>query len=92
MTRHRFDPLSFVFGVLFAALGVLGLTGPWPLAELDLAWVGPGLLVLAGVVVLLTARSPSRNTGPAAAAAPDALDPAEGGAEHGRPADAEDDG
>lgn len=88
MTRHRFDPLSFVFGVLFAALGVLGLTGPWTLAELDLAWVGPGLLVLAGVVVLLTARS-SRDAGSHEAAAPDAVDPAESGADHEPSADAD---
>lgn len=86
MTRHRFDPLSFLFGVLFVALGVLGLTGPWTLAELDLAWVGPGLLVLAGVVVLLTARS-SRDERPEDARAPDAVDPAGSGAEHGQSAD-----
>lgn len=52
MTRHRFDPLSFVFGLLFVAVAVAGLTGPWTLRPVDLAWAGPAVLILLGVVVL----------------------------------------
>lgn len=58
MRRHAFDPVSFTFGVLFLAVAAAGLTGPWALRDLDLAWLGPAALVLLGVVVLLTAQSP----------------------------------
>jgi hypothetical protein len=52
MTRHRFDPLSFVFGLVFVLIAVAGLTGPWMLRPVDLAWAGPAVLILLGVVVL----------------------------------------
>ena len=90
MSPHRFDPVAFVFGVVFAAVAVLGLTGPWTLQEVDLTWVGPGLLVLLGLAVLLTARpartepdtagSPSAARTEAAAGAPSVpVDAAEAG-------------
>ena len=71
MRRHAFDPLSFTFGVLFLAVAAAGVTGPWSLRDLDLAWLGPAVLVLLGVVVLLTAltpRSASRENAATAAA------------------------
>lgn len=54
MERHRFDPVSFVFGVLFAAFGLLGLTDLFVLRAIDLRWIGPLLLVLVGLVLLLS--------------------------------------
>jgi hypothetical protein len=71
MSRHRFDPLSFVFGLVFATVAVAGLTGPWTIRPIDLAWAGPALLILLGVVVLASggtrreARRPAREDGPA---------------------------
>lgn len=58
MRRHAFDPLSFTFGALFLAVAAAGLTGPWSLRDLDLAWLGPAVLVFLGLVVLLTALTP----------------------------------
>jgi hypothetical protein len=58
MRRHAFDPLSFTFGALFLAVAAAGLTGPWSVRDLDLAWLGPAVLVLLGIVVLLTALTP----------------------------------
>ena len=55
MRRHDFDPIAFVFGVVFAGLGVVFMTG-----QLDLLnhaqWLWPGLLVLLGLAVLVGAR------------------------------------
>ena len=56
MSRHRFDPLSFVFGVVFAVIAAAGFTGPWDLRPVDLAWAGPGLLILLGVALLVSGR------------------------------------
>lgn len=59
MRPHRFDPISFLSGVLFTAVGLLFLL---PLSisylvtmVLDLArWVLPALALLAGGVVVAT--------------------------------------
>ena len=63
MRRHAFDALSFTFGALFLAVAAAGLTGPWSVRDLDLAWLGPAVLVLLGVVVLLTALTPRSGRG-----------------------------
>jgi putative Mn2+ efflux pump MntP len=60
MRRHAFDPVAFTFGALFLAIAVAGMTGPWSLRDLDLAWLGPAVLVFLGLVVLLTALTPRR--------------------------------
>ena len=60
MSRHRFDPVSFVFGVLFAAVAVLGLVGLDRIRVEDLTWAGPVLLLVLGLVALLSAaRDPA---------------------------------
>lgn len=60
MERHRFDALSFIFGALFVTVAGIALAGPDLIALRDLRWVAPGLLVLAGAVLLLsTARGES---------------------------------
>ena len=57
MKRHRFDALSFIFGVAFIALaGGLSMTG----IELEagmLRWFGAGLLLVFGLAMLITSRS-----------------------------------
>jgi hypothetical protein len=67
MKRHRFDPVSFIWGVFFAALGVVfaadvveptvaGLRSFWPLAGVAL-----GLAILSTI-----RREPREAAGPAA--------------------------
>lgn len=55
MTRHPADLLSLSFGLLFAAGGLLLLSGStdWP----SLEWVGPLAAIVLGAVLILVARS-----------------------------------
>lgn len=55
MERHRFDILSFVFGLLFVLVAFVGLTDLVELTWLDLRWIGPAVLVGLGLVLVLTA-------------------------------------
>jgi hypothetical protein len=55
MRRHDFDPIAFVFGVVFAGLGVVFMTGQLELLN-HAQWLWPGLLVLLGLAVLVGAR------------------------------------
>lgn len=58
MTMHRFDPLSFVFGVVFVAVAIVGLIAPELLSFTDLRWIAPGALVVLGALLLaLSGRS-----------------------------------
>ncbi|MFA9431456.1 hypothetical protein [Egicoccus sp. AB-alg2] len=62
METHRFDLLSFVFGALFAAVGVLGLTEVALITLADLRWIGPAVLVLLGLALVVSAaRRDSRD-------------------------------
>ena len=56
MRRHRFDPLSFVFGLLFSFLGVFVLVGN-SLGDMSpmWAWTIPGVAI-GLLVVLYSAR------------------------------------
>lgn len=53
MGQHRFDGLSFVFGVLFSVAGLL-LTGGAD--GLPMQWAGPLVAVLLGLVIFFAAR------------------------------------
>jgi len=55
MSRHRADPVSLVFGLLFAAIGLILLSGGD--GALSLAWVGPLTAVALGALLILAARS-----------------------------------
>jgi len=55
MAQHRFDPLSFFFGLLFVVAGLLLLAGGTDALPMD--WAGPLVSVLLGVVVLIAARA-----------------------------------
>ena len=54
MERHPFDALSFGFGVLFATVGVLALTGRAD--SMPMEWVGPAVAVGIGLLILVAAR------------------------------------
>jgi cytochrome c-type biogenesis protein CcmH/NrfF len=66
MARHPFDALSFVFGLLFALVGLALLAGNPARGTVALDWAGPIVAVCLGLVVLLAARRhPSSETDPA---------------------------
>ena len=55
MSRHRFDPLSFTFGLFFAAAALL-LNLDTYLAVPGLRWLVAAALVLLGVLLIATSR------------------------------------
>lgn len=58
MTRHRADLLSLFFGLSFAAIGLLLLSGG--AGTVSLTWLGPLVAVALGTVLLFAARSAHR--------------------------------
>jgi hypothetical protein len=62
MTRHPFDGLSFLFGLLFAALGLLLLGGDAVRASVALPWAGPIAAIGLGLILVIAAR-PRRDRG-----------------------------
>lgn len=52
MTRHRTDPLSLFFGVVFVAVAGVASTGGLRLNSLELGWLWPSLLIAAAVALL----------------------------------------
>ncbi len=42
MKRHGFDPISFVFGLVFAALALLLATERFEETEVGIEWIGAG--------------------------------------------------
>ena len=68
MRRHEFDSLSFVFGLLFAAVGLLLLGGSAVRDGLSLPWAGPIVAIGLGVLIAIAARP--RGAAAAGAAVP----------------------
>jgi cytochrome c-type biogenesis protein CcmH/NrfF len=63
MARHAFDPLSFLFGLLFIGVGLV-LLGSSPARDgVSLAWSGPAVAVGLGILIVLAVR-PRRKTQP----------------------------
>jgi len=59
MERHRTDMLSLVFGLLFAAVGLLLIGGrPAAIGGLPMAWIGPAVAIGLGLLLLYAARTP----------------------------------
>jgi len=56
MRRHEFDPLSFVFGLLFAGTGLVLLGGGGVAAGLAVPWAGPVVAIGLGIVMVIAAR------------------------------------
>ena len=55
MSRHPADLLSMGFGLLFAAIGLILLSGGTN--ALSLGWVGPLTAIALGALLVLAARS-----------------------------------
>ena len=84
MRRHRFDPVSLLFGGLFVLVALVFLLGDPDLTSVRLQWVWPmGVIVLGGLIILLAlARGRGGEEIPAesapippASAAPGAIEP-----------------
>jgi predicted membrane protein len=56
MRRHDFDAVSFVFGLLFAAAGLVLLGAGAVRDGLALAWAGPVVAVGLAVLILVAVR------------------------------------
>jgi hypothetical protein len=57
MKRHDIDPLSLVFGLLFAGLGLAFVIARVDITNTDLRWVWPlPLIALGGLMIALGAR------------------------------------
>lgn len=61
MKRHGFDPISFVFGVVFAGLALLLSTETFELTEVGIEWIGAGILLFLGVSLLISSARRSRD-------------------------------
>ncbi|MEX2280820.1 MAG: hypothetical protein WEA76_12140 [Acidimicrobiia bacterium] len=70
MHTHRFDPISFIFGLAFLALALIFTlpSDPWDLlfAGVNLGWLWPVVITAAGVALLVPiVRAPRESdTGP----------------------------
>lgn len=63
MTRHAFDPVSFVAGVVFTAIAALYIVQTQTSFEVDARWVLPLMLIglgVGGVVGALTTAARER--------------------------------
>jgi cytochrome c-type biogenesis protein CcmH/NrfF len=63
MKRHALDPVSLVFGLLFAGLGGVFLLASIDVATTGLRWVWPlPLLALGALLIALGVRRTSEST------------------------------
>jgi hypothetical protein len=56
MKRHSLDPISFVFGLFFLALGGAFLTGSATLVGINRGWIWPLVAVMLGLALALSGR------------------------------------
>ena len=56
MRRHPFDPWSFVPGALLAAFALVVLVGG-DVTSWNFSWVGPAILIAAGLTLLFASRT-----------------------------------
>lgn len=60
MKRHPFDPVAFIFGLIFLAVGIPMAFSDRGLTLFAGRWIAPAVLIVAGVVVLLSTRNKQR--------------------------------
>ena len=61
MDRHRFDALSFVFGLLFVGMALLAPVRDWFPGE-NVRWLVPGAVLLLGAGLAISAVASNRAT------------------------------
>jgi len=61
MKRHPFDPISFIFGALLLALGLVVLAGDT--TRLLGAWMAPAVIIGLGMLLLFIGWQSSRTSG-----------------------------
>jgi hypothetical protein len=61
MKRHPFDPLAFIFGLLFLAVGIPMMFIESGFVLFEGKWIIPVLLIIAGGVVLVSSRKSTRD-------------------------------
>ena len=62
MQRHPFDPVSLVFGALFAGLGLFLLVSDTWWTTVNAVWLVPVILLAVGAAVLVPALQEARRT------------------------------
>ena len=61
MQTHRFEPVSLIFGLVFAGIGIAALIGEGDVWRINWSWFWPIALTVAGLAMLASAR-PRRNS------------------------------
>jgi uncharacterized membrane protein YfcA len=61
MKRHAFDALSFAFGIVFVAIAGALTMGDLHIHDDILRWVGAGILLIVGAVMLFGTRSTQKS-------------------------------
>lgn len=74
MSRHRFDPFSFIAGATAVGIAVAVLSGELTISLLDLRVAGPVLLLLLGLALLLGGGR-DRSSSPVQAASSTSTEP-----------------
>ena len=70
MRRHTFDPISFILGALFAAVGLTFLFGDADIGNLHIAVIWPLPLIVIGLLMLVTTIQRRTRHEPAPVAGP----------------------
>src|SRR5438477_1384657 len=63
MRRHELDPLSMVFGAVFAAVGLVFLLGNVDISRVPPAWSWPIPLMIVGAMIILLSIRRDRPAG-----------------------------
>jgi hypothetical protein len=52
MQRHRFDPVSFVFGLIFVGFAATAAFADEDIEFLEARWIWPAVLIVAGLFIV----------------------------------------
>lgn len=52
MRRHTFDPISFLFGLVFVGVAAFVMFGSFGVPSIDARWLAPAAILAAGVLLL----------------------------------------
>jgi hypothetical protein len=61
MKKHRFDPVSFIFGAAFVALAIVAMTTSHSIGLRWFSWAGAGLLILGGLSMVFGSRTRAKD-------------------------------